>query len=108
MYGRGYPPPQYLGHVNHGHPLAWILFFILLAILVGLAAAFTMRYLAARRTGGLRPAMVGMPAGDALSIVRMRYARGEIDRDQFLQATADLGGPTEYPAPPPDAPTAAA
>jgi len=38
----------------------------------------------------------------------MRYARGEIDRDQFLQTAADLGGAGTYPVaePPPDAPTA--
>jgi hypothetical protein len=38
----------------------------------------------------------------------MRYARGEIDRDQFLQTTADLGGTATGPVaePPPGAPTA--
>lgn len=107
MYGRGYPPMQhdYFARGGDGHPLAWILFFILLAILVGFVAAFVFRWLAARRVDSLRPALAGAPAGDVLSVVRMRYARGEIDREQFLLATADLAGP-QPPPPPADAPTA--
>jgi hypothetical protein len=31
--------------------------------------------------------------------VRMRYARGELDREQYLQASRDLGGIPEEEAP---------
>jgi hypothetical protein len=41
----------------------------------------------------------------ALEHARYRYARGEIDRDQFLLISNDLGAPVS--APPPPAPAAA-
>ena len=112
MYGRGgYPPMQnpYWEHAGNGHPFLWLLFFIVLAVVVGLVAAFVFRRLAGRQGGALRLApAAGGQAADALGVVSMRYARGEIDREQFLQATADLGGSGGYPTaePPPDAPTA--
>ena len=107
MGGRGYPGfAPYVVHAHSGHPLLWLLFLIVLAIVLGLIAAFVFRWLATRRAGGLHATVVaGAGGGDALAIVRMRYARGEIDRDQYLQTTADLAGPG-WPAPPPDAPTA--
>ena len=39
-------------------------------------------------------APIGQKTGeDALELLRLRYARGEIDRETFLQTNADLGGP---------------
>lgn len=94
MYGRGYPGfAPYAEHAHNGHPFLWLLFLVVLAIVVGFAGAFVFNRLAGRRASWPSPAGVaGAPAGDALTIVRLRYARGEIDREQFLQATADLGG----------------
>jgi len=40
----------------------------------------------------------------ALEQARMRYARGEIDRDAYLRLVGDLGG--DVAAPPPPAPPA--
>lgn len=110
MNGRGYPGfPQYAMHAHNGHGLLWLFFLVLFVAALAVIAALVFRSLAGRRSGWLRPAVVtGMAAGDALSVVRLRYARGEIDRDQFLQATADLTAQPESPAaagPPPDAPT---
>jgi uncharacterized membrane protein len=35
-----------------------------------------------------------LPAGDdALSTIRIRYAKGDMTREEFLQANTDLGGP---------------
>ena len=112
MDGRGYDHMQpYWEHAGHGHPVAWVLFLILLAIVVGVVSALVLRWLAGRSTVGAQPVLAtgGAVADHALGLVRLRYARGEIDREQFLQATADLGGPAGFPAagPPPDAPTAA-
>ena len=40
----------------------------------------------------------------ALAELRLRYARGEVSRDDFLRISTDLGAPP--PAPPPPAPVA--
>jgi hypothetical protein len=37
---------------------------------------------------------------DALNLLRWRYARGEIGRDEFIQGTSDLTGRGEAPPPP--------
>jgi putative membrane protein len=44
-----------------------------------------------------------MPPDPALAELRQRYARGELDRDDYLQRAADLGdrGAEETPAPTP-------
>jgi uncharacterized membrane protein len=114
MDGRGDHSPMqypYWEHAGHGHPFGWLLLFLLLALVVGVVAAFVFRWRAGRQGGTLRLApAAARPADDALGIVRLRYARGEIDRDQFLQASTDLGGGGTYPVaepPPDDAPTAA-
>src|SRR6478609_7716257 len=50
--------------------------------------------------GVLRLSSTGAPPRDeALEALRVRYARGELDRTDFLERSADLGGP-----PNPDAP----
>ena len=37
-----------------------------------------------------------MPPGDrALAVLGMRYARGEVTRDEYMQARNDLGAPAE-------------
>jgi putative membrane protein len=52
---------------------------------------------------------VGMPVVDgALEELRLRYARGDLDRDGYVQRLHDLGGdepepPPPSPPPPPDA-----
>ncbi|HEY3921594.1 MAG TPA: SHOCT domain-containing protein [Gaiellaceae bacterium] len=107
MYGRGYPGfAPYAGHAHNGHPFLWLLFLVVLVIVVGFVAAFVFRWLAGRRTGWLRPVAVAGAPSEALDIVRLRYARGEIDREQFLQASADLGGQAAWPATEPSAPDA--
>ncbi len=47
-----------------------------------------------RPPGGPQP---GRP--DPLEVVRMRYARGELSRDDYVQATRDLGGTPADEAP---------
>src|SRR5690348_9416043 len=46
----------------------------------------------------------GRPVDTALQEARMRYARGEMTREEFLQISTDLGGPATIPPAPPAAP----
>jgi uncharacterized membrane protein len=40
---------------------------------------------------------VGAGPDAAVEFVRMRYARGEIDRDEFVRISTDLGAPSPAP-----------
>jgi len=90
----------------------------MIAIVVITALAALVAYLVVRLTnrraghGPLTPytatpamAMAGPPsAGDAaFDQLRMRYARGEVTRADYLQAASDLGAPVPE-APPPTSP----
>ena len=80
------------------HPFAWL--FILLAIaLVVLAVYWAIHYM--RRPVAQLAVAGGVPGQNLLTIVALRYAHGEIDRDQYLRMSADLGGPEVPPAPEP-------
>ena len=45
-----------------------------------------------RRPGQSRHAHVGANPSSALDIVEERYARGEMERDEYLQKRQDLSG----------------
>jgi len=84
---------HYYMHGGDGpHVFAWLLFVLLLALLVGLIVVVAAR-LGGARWGSAAPAPVGPRTGeDPQELVRLRYARGEIDRETFLQVSQDLGG----------------
>jgi putative membrane protein len=70
----------------------WLLFILLFALLVGLIVMVAAR-LGGSRKGWSAAAPPAPKAGeDPLEVLRLRYARGEVDRDTFVQARADLGG----------------
>ena len=74
---------------------------LLLAVLIGVLIWGVLRLTSG---GALAFAASATPAGppardQALEALRVRYARGELDRTDFLERSADLGGP-----PNPDAP----
>ena len=111
----GYPPFNRGGgvgpmvYVHHGgaSPLHWAVFALLL-ILVLAVAGLLMTQLAGGRSrrgslglGFAGPARGPVHVGDPLDVLRNRYARGEIGRDEFLQATSDLTAPLPPPAEPP-------
>jgi uncharacterized membrane protein len=85
LYGR----PGFEHHHGDHRWLALLLFVLLLLALAALAVS-AVRLAFGRH--GKTVAAVGTPPDDALGTLRMRYARGEIDRDAFLLAHADLGG----------------
>jgi len=98
----GYAPLYIRGHEHHGgHPLAWVLFALLLLVLLlvvaNLVATLTRRHRGPWRGGpwGPGPPRHGPGGGfdEASTILRARYARGEIAREEFLQASQDLATP---------------
>ena len=84
-------PPGYYGHVQHGHPALWLLLFLLFVALIAFAGYSLFRL---TRGGGAGPPAAAGTGGDAaVESVRLRYARGEIDRDEFIRVSTDLGVP---------------
>jgi len=78
-----------------GHPLLALvcfLFFLLMAALVVWAIVALVRH--SRRgkpaVAAAEHAAAAPMGGDALEIARLRYARGEITRDEFLALRDDL------------------
>ena len=107
-----FPPgqgPQYMPgwgpYVHHDawwqsgfHLLPLLLFAVFIGVLVwgvlrlSSSGAFTRSGAAISPAGPMPPA--GPPPRDqALEELRVRYARGELDRSDFLERSADLGGP---------------
>ncbi len=109
-YDRDVDRYSYYDHDHGGHPLAWVIFAPLLLVLL-LLVVWLVQQLTRERgrepfgpppwpfsTHRVPPAHLEEP----LSVLRLRYARGEISREEFLQASADLGGAGgPAPEPPP-------
>ncbi len=82
-------------HVHHGgHRFLWLLLLIVFLALVVLAVARLVRL----TRGGPGSGGTAAAADAAVESVRLRYARGEIDRDEFVRVSSDLGAPPPAPA----------
>lgn len=111
-FGPGRP-----GRFGHSDGWQWLhhLFGLLLVAAIVAAIVFLLLRLFDRtRAGNVAVAPAGppppprppWPAMDpALAELRLRYARGEVSREDFLRISTDLGAP---PPPPPPAPPAPA
>jgi uncharacterized membrane protein len=91
-------------HFAGHHGLGVLLFLLIVALLIG-AVVFVAVRLASHRSGhrgrgygsawrgpmGPGPMMYGRDP--ALEHARVRYARGELSRDDYLRLVNDLGGP---------------
>ncbi len=80
-----------------GHPLMalfGLLFFLLFVALVAWAIVVLVRHgrrgKSALAVSAADSSAAAPRAGDALEIARLRYARGEISRDEFLALRDDL------------------
>ena len=79
---------------GRGFAVRWVAWFLFMAFLALLALGVALLW---RR--GASDTKVERSAGDeALDAARLRYARGEMTREEFLQVTEDLGGPEPPPA----------
>ncbi|MGZ4381995.1 MAG: SHOCT domain-containing protein [Gaiellaceae bacterium] len=96
------PYMEHYGHGGEPHVWAWLFMALVLAALIGLAVFLALRYTSRRAA----PPVATAPASseEALAVLRMRYARGEVSRDEFLQASIDLGGRPSVAEPPPSNP----
>ena len=63
-----------------------------LLVLIAVIGGAIMFARAPRRSAGPEEAS-GSPPASALEILNARYARGDIERDAYLQARADIGAP---------------
>lgn len=78
---------------GRGVALRWIALFLFVAFLALLALGVALLWRRGMGSGGA----AGRP-DEAIGIIRMRYARGEMTREEFLQSSQDLGVP--QPSPP--------
>jgi uncharacterized membrane protein len=89
---RGLVMPTKAGGEAHFHVIGLLLFVALLVVGV---VWFVRRFLPAQVTTAAVPAAVAeAPAGadPAVAMLRMRYAKGEVSREDFQHAVADLTG----------------
>ena len=99
---RGVGPLRVVEHSGGGGPstLAWVIFALLLVLLLLAVASLVIdAYYRRRASQPVVPQVVGpVPApatSEALDALDARYARGEIARDEYLQARDDLRGTIE-------------
>jgi uncharacterized membrane protein len=93
MFNRGY---------NHGvnHPWFWL--FILLMFAGAVAVLIWALVRGSRPSYPLPPP--GPPTDPALDVLRMRFAQGEIDADEYAARAAQLSGMPPSTMQPPDPP----
>ena len=83
-------------HGGHGFPvLGWLVPLLLLALVVGLVVWALLRPRDGRHA--YVPAASAPSVDTALAELRLRYARGELAREDFLRIGADLGAPPPPP-----------
>jgi uncharacterized membrane protein len=71
--------------------VSWLL-VLLVILLVGLVVYFAVGY-ASRPIPSAPAAAAPASRQDLLALVALRYANGDITREEFLRMTADLGDP---------------
>jgi uncharacterized membrane protein len=94
MFDRGY-------HHGVNHPWFWILVLLMVAVAVAVLIWALVRN--SHRTYQIPPP--GPPTDPAMETLRMRFAHGEIDSDEYATRAAQLSGmfppAPQPPGPPP-------
>ena len=72
---------------GRGFAVRWIAWFLFMAFLALLALGVALLW---RR--GSAPKVDAASGDEALDAIRLRYARGELTREEFLLLNKDLGG----------------
>ncbi len=80
---------------GRGFAVRLIAWFLLMAFLALLALGVALLW---RRVAAAMPKSMLLPGTRHLDAIRVRYARGEMTREEFLQVNRDLGGPEPPPA----------
>jgi uncharacterized membrane protein len=94
-FGRGFGGDGVFTY-HEGGPgaIGWTVFALQLLLVLGVAWLLVSVFLGSR-VGRQRPTATATAGGpvvdDPVGVLRMRYARGELDRDAYLQAASDLG-----------------
>ncbi len=78
---------------GRGMALRWLAVLMFLGFLALLAIGIALLW---RRGSSGSTAQLD----EAVTAIRMRYANGEMTREEFLQANRDLGGPEPHPPAP--------
>lgn len=87
-YGWG---PGYMGSGYMGYGFGWVL-MILVWILIIVAVAAVVKWIFASSSSASHHSLPPSPRRTALDILQERYAKGEIDREEFLERKRDLEG----------------
>jgi putative membrane protein len=89
------------GFGHHGLWLFGVVPLILWVILIGVAIWAVLRVTSGRTmVSAPTPTPIAPRPDTALEEVRLRYARGEMSREEFIQRTRDLGGSPAEPVDP--------
>src|SRR5665213_2653882 len=86
MYRSGF----FAGHGGGGHHVLGILFVVAFLIALVVLVVFVVRWARSGPPASAAPVAVPGTADAAVSAARMRYARGELSREDFLRISADL------------------
>ena len=89
-YGYGYGP-GYMGWGYMGSGFGWV-FMILVWILIIAVIVVVIRWAFVSHPASSHPLPPTTARKTALDILQERYAKGEIDREEFLERKRDLEG----------------
>ena len=95
-FGHGFPGAS--GHPWFAAALMLLVFAVLIGVIIWAVVRITRTDALRRLPGAIPPpappvgTAMGTSEDAALAALRLRYARGEIDRQEYARVSSDLGG----------------